>query len=143
MNLLIGKTIKHCIIFMICFLVFFISPLISAQELYADITIDITESGFVTIEGDTNHPSLLAVDDQSLTSKISDNWYFEISKDEVFSEIIYKVILPPGAEIFNIDSSGTVWIGDESNRLIVYGLGQNETLSLEINYQLSKTTFFD
>ena len=120
---------------------FFISQsLVSAQELFADVTIDINESGFVTITGTTNHPDLLVNDNQSFTSKIKDDWYFNFTNDQNFSEYIFKVLLPIDSSLYAVESSGTVWIGEESNRLAIYGLGQNESISLNINYQLSKST---
>jgi uncharacterized membrane protein len=120
--------------------VFTVSPSLSALELYADLTIDITDSGFVTINGITNHPDMLTVDNQNYTSKTQDNWFLNISKDEIFSEFIFKVLLPPSSTIFNVNSSGTIWIGEESDRLVVYGLGQNESISFLLNYKLSKSS---
>jgi uncharacterized membrane protein len=140
MRFIKSKKIRYNV-FISFFVSFFIAQsLASAQELFADVTIDITDSGFVTITGTTNHPGLLVDDNQSYTSKIKDNWYFNITKDEIFSEYIFKVLLPIGSSIYNVKSSGTVWIGEETNRLAIYGLGQNESISLNINYQLSKSS---
>ena len=131
----------RCNVYISIILSFFIAQsLVSAQELFADVTIDISDSGFVTITGTTNHPNLLVDDNQSFTSKIKDNWYFNITKDEIFSEYIFKVLLPIDSSIYDVKSSGTVWIGEESNRLAIYGLGENKNISININYQLSKST---
>ena len=140
MNLLSRKVIRYNIVIFICLVAFTVSQTLSAQELYADLTIDITDSGFVTINGITNYPDLLTVDNQNYTSKTQENWFLNITKDEIFSEFIFKVLLPPSSTIFNVNSSGTIWIGEESDRLVVYGLGQNESISLLINYQLSKSS---
>ena len=134
------KKVRYKVFTLIIISYFIAQSLVSAQELYADVTIDISDSGFVTITGTTNHPSLLVDDNQSFTLKIRDNWYFNITKDEIFSEYIFKVLLPTDSSIYEVKSSGTVWIGEESNRLAIYGLGQNESISLNINYKLSKST---
>lgn len=140
MNLPSNKTIRYNAIIAICLLVFIFSPSLFAQELYADIIIDIKDSGYVTIEGTTNFPDLLTLDNQNYTSKTQENWYFNIKKDEIFSEFIIKVLLPPSSTIYAVNSSGTIWISEESNRLVVYGLGQNESISILINYKLSKSS---
>ena len=44
-------------------------PSVCADDYYADITIDIDDSGFVTIDGITNHPDLLVGDTEIYTSK--------------------------------------------------------------------------
>lgn len=140
MNPLRLKTIQYNL-FTAFFLVLFIAlPLASAQDLYADVTMDITDSGFVTIDGETNYPNLLVDDNQNYTSKIKDNWFFNFTKEEIFSEFIFKVLLPPSSSIYSIDSSGSVWIGEESNRLVVYGLGQNDSFSLVIQYQITESS---
>jgi hypothetical protein len=140
MNLLRLKTIQYTIIIVFFLVLFIASPLISAQDLYADVKIDITDSGFVTIEGETNYPELLVDDNQNYTSKIKDNWFFNFTKEEIFSEFIFKLLLPPSSSIYSVDSSGSVWIGEESNRLVVYGLGQNNSFSLVIQYQITQSS---
>lgn len=143
MRFIKSKKVQYNIFTLILMSFFIAQSLVSAQELFADVTIDISDSGFVTITGITNHPSLLVDDNQSFTSKIKDNWYFNITKDETFSEYIFKVLLPAGSSIYDVKSSGTVWIGEESNRLAIYGLGQNKSISFNINYQLTKSTDFN
>jgi len=140
MNRLRLKTIQYNLIFIFVLALLITSPLVFSQELYADVTIDITDSGFATIKGNTNYPDLLVDNNQNYTSKINENWFFNITKEEIFSEFIFKVLLPSSSTIYEINSSGTVWIGEESDRLVVYGLGQNESISLLINYQLSKSS---
>ncbi|KYK23818.1 hypothetical protein AYK24_00880 [Thermoplasmatales archaeon SG8-52-4] len=140
MSLLRRKLKLYNVIIAIWLTLFTISPSLYAQDLYADITIDITDSGFVTIDGTTNFPYLLTIDNQNYTYKTRDKWFFNISKNEIFSEFIFKVLLPPSSTIYDINSSGTIWISKESNRLVVYGLGENKSISLLINYQISKSS---
>ena len=81
-------------------------PSIIAFEYYADVTINITEAGFVTIEGNTNYPKLLIQDTQNYTSKTQSEWFLNISFDEIFSEYFFKVLLPKSSSIYNINSYG-------------------------------------
>jgi len=140
MNVLGRKTIRYNVIIVICLIVFIFIPSVYSLELYADVIIDVTDSGFVTIDGTTNHPNLLTADNQNYTSKTQDDWFLNITKNEIFSEFVFKVLLPSGSSIYSVTSSGIVWIEEESNRLVIHGLGQNESFSLLVQYQITKSS---
>jgi len=59
MNIFESKTKQAGIFIIICFVIIIFFPSILALEYYADVTIDVTDAGFVTIEGNTNYPKLL------------------------------------------------------------------------------------
>ena len=139
MRFLGNRVIRFGLLSVTLVLVSVCSPSLSALELYADIAIDVTDAGFVTIEGSTNHPDLLVLDTQNFTSKTQSYWTFTLTKDEVFSEFVFTVLLPPDASLHSVNASGTIWIGEESGRLAVHGFGQNESLSLTIRYQLTSS----
>lgn len=143
MNIFDSKTIQTGVIILICFAIIILSPSILALEYYADVTIDVTDAGFVTIDGNTNYPKLLIQDTQNYTSKTQSEWVLNISFDEIFSEYIFKVLLPKSSSIYYINSSGTIWIQEETNRLVINGFGENETIYLYIQYQLTKTSATD
>ena len=66
------KNIYNKIFFISSLLIFVLTiflPSISAQDYYADITIEVDSSGFVTIDGVTNHPDLLIENTEIYTSK--------------------------------------------------------------------------
>jgi uncharacterized membrane protein len=133
------KKIQTIVIFLIFIAITIATPSILANEYYADVIIDINEAGFVTIKGNTNYPKLLIQDTQNYTSKTQSEWVLNISFDEIFSEYIFKIFLPKSSSIYNINSSGTIWIQQETNRLVINGFGENETICLNIQYQLTKT----
>lgn len=143
MNIFDSKTIQTGVIILICFAIIILSPSILALEYYADVTIDVTDAGFVTIDGNTNYPKLLIQDTQNYTSKTQSEWVLNISFDEIFSEYIFKVLLPKSSSIYYINSSGTIWIQEETNRLVINGFGENETIYLYIQYQLTDTSATD
>ena len=120
----------------IIILTIIILPFISAQEFYADITIEVDSSGFVTIDGITNHPDLLVENTEIYTSKKQSYWLLNITKDDVFSDFIYDLILPEGSSINYIKSSGFIGIEENKGSLSVKGFGENETFSVLIQYQL-------
>ena len=61
---------RFCIILIFfLFLVLVYLPSVYADEYYADISINVDDSGFVIIDGVTNHPNLLAENTEVYTSK--------------------------------------------------------------------------
>jgi len=132
----------HKIFLVISMLFLFILylPSAHADDYYADVTIDIDDSGFVTIDGITNHPDLLAEDTEVYTSKKQSYWLLNITKDGVFSDYIFVLTLPEGSSINYIKSSGSIRIEEDFGKLTVKGFGQNNSLSVIIQYQIEKAT---
>ena len=113
-------------------------PSVCADDYYADITIDVDDSGFVTIDGITNHPGLLAEDTELYTSKKQSYWLLNITKDEVFSDFIYILTLPEGSSINYVKSSGSIRIEEDLGNLLVKGFGENKSFSVAVQYQIEK-----
>ena len=114
-------------------------PIVCASDYYADINIDVDDSGFVTIDGITNYPELLIEDAELYTSKDQSYWLLNITKEGKFSDFVFTLTLPKNSEINYIKSSGSVIIGEERGSLIVKGFGENESLSLSVQYKTEKT----
>jgi len=93
--------LKKALILILLFL-----PIVYAQDYYADIEINVDDAGFVTINGQTNHPNLLIENSPIYTSKKQDYWLLNITLNEEFSEYVYSVDLPTSASINYIKSSG-------------------------------------
>lgn len=138
MGLIPKKNLKlFSIIFLLLFSIIFI-PLVHSEEYYANITIEIDESGFVTIDGLTNHPDLIAKNTEVYTSKKQSYWLLNITKEDVFSDYVFEIILPEGASVNYIKSSGFIRIEENLGTLTVKGFGQNESLSIIVQYQIIK-----
>ena len=123
---------------LIFFILISLFPSVFAEEYYADLTISVDSSGFVTIDGSTNHPNLLVDDTEEYTSKKQSYWLLNITKDDVFSEYVYKINFPEGSSINFIDSNGPIRIAEEQGNLLVKGFGENETFSIVVQYQVEK-----
>ncbi|MEM0493214.1 MAG: MarR family transcriptional regulator [Candidatus Thermoplasmatota archaeon] len=115
-------------------------PNAHAESYYAEIDINVDTSGFVTIDGYTNHPYLLVKDSQNYTSKNKSYWILHISTDEIFSAFIYTIRLPKGAVIHSIDSSGMTRITNNEGFLIVKGYSEDSKLYIMIKYEIEKET---
>jgi len=115
-------------------------PSISAQNYYADITIEVDSSGFITIDGITNHPDLLIKNTEIYTSKKQSYWLLNITKDEIFSDFVYDLTLPKGSSINYIKSSGFISVENNKGILLVKGFGENESFSILVQYQTEKLT---
>ncbi len=121
-----------------CFLLFqfFVcSASASESEYYADITIDVDSSGFVTIEGATDYPDLLTQNSESYTSKDQSYWMLNLTIDDTF-DFVYDLTLPINSEINFIKSSGQIRIQDENSLLEIKGYGLNESLSIVVQYNI-------
>jgi uncharacterized membrane protein len=139
MGLKISNNIIFYSSFLICLMIIS-SPLITAIDYYADITIELDSSGFVTIDGITNHPNLLIKNTEIYTSKKQNYWLLNITKDDVFSDFIFDLTMPKGSTINYIKSSGFIGIEENNGNLFVRGFGENETFSVLIQYQIAKLT---
>jgi len=115
-------------------------PSIRAEEYYADIDITVDKSGFVTIDGTTNHPDLLTENTGIYTSKEKNFWLLNITKYDFFSDFTFTLTLPKGASINYIKSSGHIRIEEDQGNLIIKGYGENTNLSIIVQYQLEKTS---
>jgi len=114
-------------------------PIVCAGDYYADINIDVDDSGFMTIDGITNYPELLIEDTELYTSKNQSYWLLNITRNEVFSDFVFTLTLPKNSEINYVKSSGSVIISEELGSLVVKGFGENESLSLLVQYKTEKT----
>jgi uncharacterized membrane protein len=137
-----GKRSRYSRIFFPLALLYFLSislaPSLQAVDYYADLTITVDFSGFVSIEGLTNYPNLTIQNTEKYTSKQQSHWLLNITKQEVFSEFVYDLTLPKGSSITYIKSSGSIRIEETLGNLIVRGFGENESLSVIIQYQTEK-----
>ena len=132
----ISKKIFYLLLFLV-FIIIYI-PTISAENYYADITIEVDSSGFVTIDGVTDHPDLLIKNTEIYTSKKQSYWLLNITKDDIFSDFVYVLTLPKESSINYIKSSGFIGIENKEGNLLVKGFGENESISILIQYQTEK-----
>ncbi|HUS99137.1 MAG TPA: MarR family transcriptional regulator [Candidatus Thermoplasmatota archaeon] len=116
-----------------------LAPSLQAEDYYADLTITVDFSGFVNIGGLTNYPNLTTQNTEKYTSKQQSHWLLNITKTEMFSDFVYVLTLPKGSSISYIKSSGSIRIEESLGNLIVRGFGENESLSIIIQYQIQKT----
>jgi hypothetical protein len=102
---------------------------------YADLDIRVDEVGKTTISGITDYEGLLITDSHKFTSKNGEMWIFNLSIDEEFSEFVYNLNLPSGAQTNYIKTTPDFRItqGDNKNLKIV-GLGENRELHILIQY---------
>lgn len=118
--------------------ILFLSVPCRAVGYYADLTIRVDDAGFVTIEGISNYPNLITQDTEQYTSKQQGFWLLNITKQEIFSEYVFDLILPPGSSVNYIKSSGSIRIEEDLGNLILKGFGENESFSLLVQFQIEK-----
>ena len=136
------KSTKTCRRNLLCALLLLIIylPTTSAQDYYADVTIDVDTYGFVTIDGTTNYPDLLVKNTENYTSKKQSYWLLNITKNENFTGFVYVLTLPESSSINYIKTSGSIRIEEDQGKLIVNGFGENEPFLIQVQYQIGKLT---
>jgi len=122
------------------FLLLFYLPSTHADDYYADVDINVDKSGFVTIDGYTNHPDLLVENTEVYTSKEKSFWLLNITKYGVFSDFTLTLTLPEGSSINYIKSSGHIKIEEYQGNLVIKGFGENINLSVVVQYQFEKNS---
>lgn len=130
------KSLFISIFFIFCFNIF---PSVSAYYVNVDITVD--ESGYVDIEGVTNHPDLIVSDSEQYTSKKKSVWLLNITLDDYFSDFVFTLYLPKGSSIIYVKSSASIRISEDSGRLIINGFGEDmDNFSLIVQYKIKRLT---
>lgn len=124
----------------VIFLILLLFPNVYAEYYYADVEITVDNSGFVTIDGITNHPDLLINNTELYTSKKQSYWLLNITKGDVFSDFVYTVTLPISSSINYVKTSGSMRIEEEQGQLTISGFGQNKSFSIIVQYQVEKPT---
>ena len=128
---MISKHIYFSIISLLLISIIYLTS-VQAENFYADISIDVDSSGFVTIDGITNHPDLLVKNSEIYTSKKQSYWLLNITKEDVFSDFIYILTFPEKSSINYIKSSGFISIEDDKGNLLIKGFGENAFPDLRI-----------
>ncbi|MEA3457238.1 MAG: winged helix-turn-helix transcriptional regulator [Candidatus Thermoplasmatota archaeon] len=124
----------------VIFLLFLLTPLVYAEDYYADVEITVDNSGFVSVDGITNHPDLLINNTELYTSKKQSHWLLNITKEDIFSDFVYTVTLPIDSSINYVKTSGSMRIEEEKGKLTVSGFGQNKSFYVIVQYQVGKPT---
>lgn len=118
-------------------------PLISAQEYYADIEIEVFDDGSTTIDGISNYPYLQNISNSQLyTSKKGEFWLFNLTTDVHFEDFIFKLNLPEGVEINYIKTTPQFRIEDNGESLSIIGLGEDRELNILVQYKINKKYSF-
>jgi len=109
---------------------------VSAQDYYADIEIEVSDSGRAFISGTTNHPDLNINESDEFTSKQGKNWIFELDLNEVFSDYIFSIALPENASVNYLRAPKTVRIETGNGRIFIKGIGSNQSFYLTVQYSI-------
>ncbi len=109
----------------------------SAHEYYADVIIDVADTGTVTVSGISNHESLEEGSYESYTTKNGAHWLLNITTDDIFSDYVYTVRMPSGSAINYLKSSGKILIKHDSDRIILEGVGSDDAFMLVVQYTIN------
>lgn len=117
-------------------IIILILPIVHSQDYYADVKIDVTSDGFVTIKGETNHPLLKIEKSPEYTQKKGKYWLLNITIDDIFSDYIYELNLPDNAVINYIKTPSLSRIGYEDG-ISVIGTGKDKKFFIITQYYMT------
>lgn len=122
----------------ILFLVFILLiPISYSIDYYADVDINVDESGYITIKGDTNHPSFLVESSPEFTSKKGRYWLLNITIEDKFSNFIFNLELPKNAEINYLKTPRLARIDNSLGNIKVIGTGEGQRFVLVVQYSIN------
>lgn len=121
------------------FLFLIIILVANATAYNANIDIFVTDSGIVTITGNTDDPNLLIKDTSEYTSKKAEYWLLNISKEIIFSEVNYTLHLPKDSSINYIKTPELSRIENSAQELRIIGSASNKQLNLLVQYKINKS----
>ncbi len=116
-------------------IIFLLIPISSAY--YADIDIRVDDRGLVSIEGETNHPTLLIDNSPELTSKDGRYWLLNISPEGVFSNAIYHLELPEDTVINYMKLPQLGRIENHKGSITITGIAQDQNLNIIVQYEIA------
>jgi len=111
-------------------------PNVFSKTYYADLTFDVSNTGAVNIQGASNHPLFSEGTTDNFTSKKGAYWTLNITAEDVFSDYIYKVILPEGSVINYIKTPENVRIEESNGRINLISTGTNEKFFVAVQYKI-------
>jgi uncharacterized membrane protein len=123
------------------FLFIFLTFGIFGVEYYGDLQIDVNKYGKTTISGNTNYNDLIIINSDEYTSKLGSVWTFELNIPEIFSDYIFELNLPIGANINYLKTTPTFRIANgENSNIKIIGTGENRPLNILIQYTFENST---
>jgi len=132
---------KNSLIFLFFLFSIIFSLNLAYSNFYADIQIDVDSSGFVDIVGKTNYRGFINItNDESFIVKKGKIWTLNISssKNEVFDNFIYDLILPENSQISYMKTTPNFRIANQGNRIKIIGIGENKPFTIIVQYKIQK-----
>ena len=129
--------IKKIILFVIILLLT-LSLVIAENLYYADVNIEVIPTGFVTINGVSNHPSLNIKETDIYTSKKSNYWVINITLPDKFSNYVYSVNFPESTVINYLKTPTSVRIENIGGKISLKAIGKDEEFYFIAQYTINK-----
>lgn len=109
-----------------------------AEEYYADLTIDIDESGITTFDGINNHPNATLGESTLYTNKNKNIWLFNYTLPDTYSNFIVSVTLPKYSTLHYVKLSGSFRLEHEGDKITIITYGQDKPLQILLQYEITE-----
>lgn len=114
-----------------------LTVLLSSQVIgatYADIELRLTSEGTVEIEGLTNYEGFIEYENEDYLTYNGKYWTLNITTQEEFSDVIYKIILPESVTVNYLRVPNLLTIDNKNSRMMVVGTAHDEKLNVILQY---------
>lgn len=105
---------------------------------YADIEIEVSPTGLVAISGITNFENFQNIQTHQYTSKNGEMWLLNISVDKMFSDYLFRLILPRNSVVNYIKTTPNIRFETIDSKLNIVGVGQNRKFELIVQYSFKE-----
>lgn len=127
---------KRALLFLILFLLS-ASFVLAQDDYYADLVIDVRDTGLVRIEGSTNNELLDVEASADFTSKEGRNWLLNISPQGVFGDAVFEIHLPEAATINYLKVPDLLRVEDAKDGIVIVAVAHNQSVQLLVQYQVT------
>ncbi|MBN2880817.1 hypothetical protein JXM83_02080 [Candidatus Woesearchaeota archaeon] len=104
---------------------------------YADLQINVDDTGKTTIKGVTNNKAILTQDNPEFTTKKGRFWTLNITTQDIYDPYNFKVSLPKNSVVNYMKVSSFTRIENSAN-LNIYGAGTGKIVII-LQYQIKST----
>lgn len=127
---------KRFVLILSLFLILLSSSVIAAP--YADIEIEAFADGTLEIDGTTNYVSFQEFEVTDYLNKVGNYWVLNITTDEVFSDAVYKIVLPEDVVVNYIRVPDLLTIDNKKGHMTVLGVAHEQKFNILVQYSADK-----
>lgn len=123
---------KRLLFFTLLFLILSSYSVLGA--VYADVEIKLSNDGSIDIDGLTNYDGFLDYENSDFLKKQGKYWLLNISSEEIFSDAIFKIILPKDVIVNYLKVPSLLTIDNKDGQMTILATAHEEKLNIQVQF---------